>query len=315
MADIITLNNYIRNKRIDNFYIFVGEEVGLINFYIRKMASMINAIVYRTDDYRIIKNNLKIKSLIPSKFLYVIYEPELTDDEINELINPKEFIKTNSVLVLKYLKLKENSKIKKRLNEYIINFNRIDDEILIEDIKKIYKSNDTKIYKSILSYCNYDWEKLQSELQKIKILKNLYNWTEDELAYNYLQFLEAKPEDNIFKFIEKLFIGDKINSFKLLNEIIENGEIPFIIIQNMYLTVRNLISVLSSFSNNIENESGLKQSQIFFIKKYINFWNIEKALDYLRKINEIEKRIKRGKIEPIIACYLLWAYLYEAEKN
>ena len=39
MMDIVKLKSQIKSGKLDNLYVFVGEEIGLMNLYISKMSS------------------------------------------------------------------------------------------------------------------------------------------------------------------------------------------------------------------------------------------------------------------------------------
>lgn len=310
--DIKQLKQDIINNHLNNFYIFTGSEIGLMNYYINMMSKSTNYYVFRTDDYNSIEKQLYIKDLIQKKYIYIVYEPIL-NDKIIENLKDNKYIQ-NGILIFRINHIAENSKIKNNFKNSIVYFNQINIDILKTFIKKVYKSYYEDDYELIISYCNYDYDKLQSELEKMKIIKDIYNYSDEDLYNKYIINFKKTPQDNIFIFIEYLFCLDFENSLLLLDDIILGGESPLVVIQNIFINIRNIISVYGSKNQNKQEELGLKWGQIKAAEKYMKYWDKKMVLYFFNKIREIEMDIKKGRINPELSCYYFWGLLYEYKK-
>ena len=66
--DIVKLKSQIKSGKLDNLYVFVGEEIGLMNLYISKMSSE----AHRVDNVAGVWKRLTSRGLGKGKPFYVV---------------------------------------------------------------------------------------------------------------------------------------------------------------------------------------------------------------------------------------------------
>ena len=71
------MQKQIRNKQLDNVYIFTGEEIAIQKIYINKLAQVNNMQIEYVDSYNQIKNRLKNTNLFNEIKLYEKIIPQV----------------------------------------------------------------------------------------------------------------------------------------------------------------------------------------------------------------------------------------------
>ena len=127
------LQKQIIDNKIDNLYIFLGEEIAIQKIYINKIAEIKNLEIQYIEEYKQIHNSLKVQDLFNTKKLYVILDDvDITKQEkVWEEINPNE-----NIIIFKYNNLDKRNKFYKQFENKIVEFNKLSDEVLIKYIQK-----------------------------------------------------------------------------------------------------------------------------------------------------------------------------------
>lgn len=205
------LQKQIINKELNNIYIFTGEEIAIQKIYINKIAEVNNLEIQYVEDFKSIYNKLNINDIMNIKKLYVII------DDIEYTKQEKiwqEKIDTNgNIIIFKFNELDKRSKFYKQFENYIIEFNKLSDEILIQYIQKELPNLYPENCKKLINICNSSYNQILLEIDKIKQVEMKCNDTYSK-TNNIFEDLEQKGafhkeiSDITFEFIEKVLRRD-----------------------------------------------------------------------------------------------------------
>ena len=136
--------------------------------------------------------------------------------------------------------------------------------------------------------------------------------TEDEIFRKFVEenVLFVPPRDAVFDFVSAVLQNKPKNAYELLQDCKEIGEATLIIISNLYNLTKWTYQVQNCFSKDIEKSTGLTYWQIKNAKECVGRFSNE-DLEYLMRLcQNIEVRIKQGKIDEKIAVDYILANFY-----
>jgi DNA polymerase-3 subunit delta len=119
--------------------------------------------------------------------------------------------------------------------------------------------------------------------------------------------VNAKINSNIFNAIEAISSGDKKTALKLLHEQLEKGEDPNYIFSMYIYQFRNMLKVGEYFwqgNYNYNEIAKLAKLHPFVVKKtmaQLKNFSFEKTKNIYKKLEEIDIKLKTGKINPVLA--------------
>lgn len=293
--NIVSLQKQIKSNSFEKFYIFTGEDQGLLNNFIDKMSDVYGEVI-RSEKLLEVWGSLTQRSLFGTskKSIYVVRD----DQEVkkNEKIWGRFKDINNGILILVYTELQKTTKMYKALVDSIVEFNhmtvpQLSSYIMHKEGMENMFSQDEADY--LAETCKCDLGRIDSELDKIKLLNpdpdsNMYDII-DHLVYSTQEF-------NVFDFLDhlisrdiKFIVGDLNLVEDPLNGVNTMGLLTF-----MYNKLYDAAKVMSMpWDKDVEERTGVK----YFIAK--NIWsNIkykpESLLTALRIIQDCESGIKKG---------------------
>lgn len=307
--NVLDMQKHIKSKTFDKFYIFTGEDNSLMNNYIDKISSSYGGKVIRADKLLDVWGDLTQRSMFKtsSKNVYVVRDDkEVTKNE--KLWNKFDNI-INGILILIHTDLQKNTKIYKSLSEHVVEFNRMTVTQLSHYIVQKY-GDDEVIDEEVASYlaeqCKCDLGRIDSELDKLKILKydtdvNMFEVI-DSLVYN-------TPEFNVFDFVDGLIKKDKGFVVENLNLVVDPlsgvNRMGFLtIIYNKFYDAAKVMSC--PWDKDVEKRTGVPY---FAAKKVWQNVKYEPSslLKALRIIQDCESGIKQGRyteLQAVTSCVL-----------
>lgn len=119
--------------------------------------------------------------------------------------------------------------------------------------------------------------------------------------------VNAQINSNIFSAIEAISSGDKKTALKLLHEQLEKGEDPNYIFSMYIYQFRNMLKVGEYFwqgNYNYNEIAKLAKLHPFVVKKtmaQLKNFSFEKTKNIYKKLEEIDIKLKTGKINPVLA--------------
>ena len=287
--DLIQLQRDIKNKELKPFYIFSGEELELQKIYLEKIGKYI-----RTDSVSDVYVKLTSKMLSSSNNVYVVRDDNefIKKDKVWTSIDKK--IK-NGTLIVCYTDINKTTKFYKHFKDDIIEFNHMTTKQLLPTVKRHISGTDN-IVKYFIERCNNDYNTILNNIDKFKRL-NYKTLTKDICD----ELIVCKEEYTVFNLIDNILAKNYKNTFKILNQMIEDNA--------------NIIGILTILQNKIHDSilvEGYKNSSNIAKDTGLNGWvcknilqnnkihgaNLLKALRIVKKYHQ---GILTGEYEQNIA--------------
>lgn len=317
--DITTVKQQIKNKEPQHFYVFTGEEVAVMDIYINKIAECINTKPIRAESIIDIMPRLSGTSFLNTAQVYVIREDT---DFLKQEKSWQAFIdgsiQKNNIIILCYNSLDKRSKFYKQYNSILVEFTRLNEQILSKYALQKIKLSSNNLH-TLIEVCEYDLSRIYLEIDKILA----YGYSiEDKNEYGrydraFEKLLAAgviyKPSyDAIFDFIKAFMKRDANTAFKLYQMCMDIAEPNMRILSVMHTTAKQVLQVQACQSSDIAKSTGLTGFQIHNAKELINHYSNRELVDMIRCIRKAEKGIKTGEIEdmmsvPYVMVNMLWS--------
>lgn len=304
---VTELKSNIMHKQIDNFYIFTGDEIEIMNIYANKIAEVSNKLLSRVDCVSQIFRKLGSFSLIDKSYCYVVRDDKdfMTSDKALESIQSKL---KNDILILMITNLDKRSKVYKLYQDRIVEFNHIEPKWFIKYInQKVVLNKDRCL--ELANACDCDYGQVMLELDKVITYHNACNDKDVDSTFDMLMdsgVLYQSPKDAIFDLVDAVMHRQLRRAFDLLDDCIAIGENPLTIVTVLYNNVKQVLQVQSCKSSNISDATGLPWNIVKVTQSKCGIYTISELVNMLYLIRSIEKSIKIGTIDPTIAVpYIL----------
>ena len=303
-VEVLDIRQQIRDKNIDNFYIFTGDEVAVQKEYVLKLSEVGGCKIKRLDSISDVFNQ-RVTSLVKQRFCFVIVND--TDMLKNQKSWAFQKALGNNMLILQFSEIDKRSAFYKHFVDNIVDFQYLPEIILWKYLKR--DTNLSKPYaKKLIEICENDYSRIRLEVDKVKRYAEVKQITEDEalrkLVENDVIYVPSK--DVIFEFVDAVASGKITESFKLLNACRDSGEPTLIMVSNLYAQIRRLLQVQGCQSKDIEKTTGLKDWEIRKAKQFCGVYSNRELVKALKLIRQVEKGLKVGLItEDVSVDYLL----------
>lgn len=292
------LKRAIQNDKIENFYIFSGEEFGIRNLYINKIAEKRGLAILWVDTLEEIWRELNAKALFGGGTLFVVYNDKeaLTNTARLNTILREGYIR-NGMLIL----VNDKVKAEDLYADKIVGFTELPDEILLSYCNKYLKGG-TEYYLALVKKCNNSYTYLMNEIDKIKAVADERGITHEAVLEKIIydkSWFNTNAEDVIFDLIDKILRLDMKKVFNLLGEAYKSGDHPLTILTLLY---QNYINILKYCGTSVKTteKTGLNYYQLKACELYTKTigWDIPAVLCCLDKARRVEIMIKRGQVDP-----------------
>lgn len=309
--NLMDLQNQIKEKNINNSYIFIGDEIGIMNKYIEFISKLKKLSVRRIYTFAEIENDLKSQNLFNTNYIYYIYND-------NSLYNNEFFINyfnsdnfNGNIIILRFDKADSRKKLIKDF-ERVVSFSKLNEEILSIYIKEYFEKVSKGNINKLVSYCDRDYDRIINECEKIKVIKELYKYTDDITFNNFFdnKIIYDNKNELVFDIVDMAMFKDYLNFYENLNR----TEDYTLILSLIGTYIFNLLSYKSIKSNNDYDISKKTGIPLFMIKKLqivSNYHSAKKCLILVDKIREIEMKIKSGRVEDKIGLLYIISLLFK----
>lgn len=206
MVNLIDLKNNISNNQLDNLYIFTGEEFKIKQVYYNKISELYGNL-RKFETVEGIYKECSKSSLFALKNVFVCYNDmeylKSSEKVFNKLIEVAK--KGTSIIVLVYDDIPEKSVFKRVFDEYITQFNRVDDDIALKYVSQL-GCNNKKLAEKIIFNTGNSYGHIVEEVNKYKH----FNQEIDEDVYNTI-FYDVKIPPVPAKFANMFVTNDIVN--------------------------------------------------------------------------------------------------------
>ena len=300
----------VKNKTLQNLYVFTGEETSILNTYVNKITTLFetkyNGNVSHIDSIMEVYNKFGKTNLLKMKpTCYVIYEDKNYISQ-NESVwkslttGGKKLLKDNVVIFI-YNNIDKKTKFYKAHKDYITLFDKLSNDLLIKYIKKEFPTITTENADILVGICRNDYTRILLECNKLKNLQNAMQFQDINNCFNYAlqqSFIYIPPEDAIFSFVSACLSRNIDDCYYYLNECKLIGENELNILSNLYTNFRALFQVQSlGYNKDVCNITGLQFYQVKAVSDKTKNYTLEELLRALRLIHYCEKSIKEGIME------------------
>lgn len=300
--DIVKLKSQIKKKELDNFYIFVGEEIGLMNLYLEKMSENI----LRVDNLAGVWKRLTSRGLGKDKPFYVVRDDKEFIQSEKIWSTAKSSIKYGTVVLL-YTSLDKRSRFYKAFEDSIVVFDKMTQAQLVNFITKDKLGLSEKEAEYLCEACNNDYTQITLELDKL----NRVGITNERIEDVIDEIVKAPKYADTFAMANNVIQYNAQKAMTQMQYLLDNGESGIGMITVLYNNFRAAVQVLceSGSSKEISERTGLNPYTVSNILNNFDYSldGAEKALGILQ---DAESGIKTGKYDedkaPLIAlCKIL----------
>ena len=301
MKMLENLKKDILNNKLENFYVFYGEDYGIRRHYIEKLKTYFDKITV-VESCEEVSNNIVAKSLFKFKELFIVYDDEsfanLSKLKIQTFINRLK----DKTLIIVYEEPLESSTLFKEFSSYITYFPTVQDNIAMEfvdsELKLLEESKKDVIYD-----CKNNYNNILLEADKIKNYAEVKSLSEQN-SYESLR-LKQQTLDEMETFKSDLMMNDILsgnfnNIGYWLNICKKKDTDRFFIsltsIFNDFLIAYYVVEYGYYKGSSLAYEIGLPWGRTKTIRELRIPVSKEYLIDCAYKVAELDKYVKLGKI-------------------
>lgn len=281
----------IQSNKLDNYYIFSGEEIAIQNIYIRKIAETANMKVVHADSLSDIWESLTSPSLFNDPQVYV-----LRDDK--DLMQVTDINIQGGILVHCLTVVDKRTKYYKTYSDRIVVFEHLNAGVLLKYVQRdsaLNKSNSERL----IAICENDYSRLLLEIDKILCYAKIFEVSPDEAMADMLDSgaIYIPPRDAIFDFVDAVMRRDAPLAYSLLQECYAVGEANMVLVNVLYSNTKQMLQVQSFDGDDIVASTGLTAWQIKCARSKMGKYSIGELVFMLGLLQQIQKDIVTGKID------------------
>lgn len=293
------LQQQLVGKITQPFYLFVGEEVGIMDIYLQKIAEVAGANLKRVDSLKDIFAGLQAHSFFSKPTCYVIRDDKdlLKQDESVWRGLQMGAIQGKNIIILVYTSLDKRTKFYKMNENIITEFAKLSGEVLAKYAQKEIGLNERYGY-DLAHRANLDYSQLMLECDKLKILSQVRGVPIDE-AYRQAiaeKLIYTAPQDVIFDFVDAFCKRRGNKAFALWAELREVESSPLGILTLLYNNFKAMLLVCGG-GDNLAKRTGLTPWQVKNAQEKGNNYSAGELVEALRTLQGVEQGIKTGRIE------------------
>ena len=296
------------NKIDKNISLFYGENLGLINDFKKLIIEANkNTTIIRLNEEEILKKDVILFREISNSSLFeekkAIFIDQVSDKILNQILEI-ENISTDIKIYLFSGVLEKKSKLRNYFEKSkdtcsiaCYEDNNITLKNIIQRKLKDFKGINMQNINLILEHSNYSRAKLNNELDKINDFFHDKVLNVEKLE----DLLNLKTNDDFNKLKDAAFMGEKMNTNRLLSDTILEEDRNFFYLNSINQRLGKLLEINKSSAENLEIAVNNLKPPVFWKDKQnvINQakkWNKNKIKSIMKKTYDIEIKIKSNSI-------------------
>lgn len=305
---IIELKDQIMKRTLNNLYVFVGSEIGIMNIYLNQMSKVLNVPLIRADSVMSIYSNCTTRSMFGNVAgLYVIRDDkEFTklEDFYQRLSND---LLPGNVVVLLFDKIDSRLKFGKYFKDKTVEFEKLTPSILKNYLLRELALSNQNLDK-LIDLCEGSYDMCLLEIDKIKQYMQYPHHT--DLAFekgmsadaSFLDLLTQgiiyQPvETDVFKFTDAV-CNRQVNKALELEGVLRNSKNSAInLLGTLYNSLKSIMLIQCCSEGNVGEITGLDNKQIYFNKKYCGKYRTSELVEAVKLVGKTVDDIKSGRIE------------------
>lgn len=293
---IIDLKNQIMKNCLTNVYIFVGEEIGIMNIYLNQMSKTLNMPVTRAESVASIYAECTSKSMFGNTtgFYVIRNDKDITKEEKAYQSLSKDIGK--NVIVLLYDKVDSRLKFGKFFKDQTITFEKLAPNVLKSYVKKACPQLSDTNCNTLIELCNGSYDLCMLEIDKILQYKEASNLITDTAFYALLSsgVIYQPEESDVFKWTEAVCSRNRKDAFKLERVLRDNGTQSINMLGTLYNSMKSVMLIQCCTGQHVCEITGLDNRQVYFNKKYVGKYKTEELVRNVKLISRVVDGIKNG---------------------
>lgn len=299
---IIDLKNQIMKNCLTNVYIFVGEEIGIMNIYLNQMAKTLNMPVTRAESVASIYAECTSKSMFGNTtgFYVIRNDKDITKEEKAYQSLSKDIGK--NVIVLLYDKVDSRLKFGKFFKDQTITFEKLAPNVLKSYVKKACPGLSNKNCEHLIELCNGSYDLCMLEIDKIlHYQETTYDRDDykDSVDHCFDVLLKSgviyQPEESdVFKWTEAVCNRNCKEAFKLERVLRDNGTQSINMLGTLYNSMKSVMLIQCCTGQHVCEITGLDNRQVYFNKKYVGKYKTGELVRNVKLISRVVDGIKNG---------------------
>lgn len=295
--NLMDLKKQLSTGQLLPLYILTGEEVAIMDIYIRKISKLFEGDIVSAESVSSIVAKLKSNSLLSSnKCLYIIRDDKsiLSADKVWESLKNGTLQKKNSI-VLVFSNLDKRGKFYKEFSDTIVSFDVLSDDVLLKYVNKDLTISRERALQ-LISFCQNNYSRILLEVDKIGCLANNLNVTHNEAFDMCLESnaFYIPPDGEIFDLLNAILSRDPMKTYKQFQLFKQRGDSPIAILSLLHTNLKAILQVqFAEGHSNISQVTGLTGFQIKNAQKFVNYYNPEDLIRIIRINRFCEKCIKQ----------------------
>lgn len=307
MADVSTLHSKLKTKKLDNFYIFAGDEWKVQDIYMNQISNLSKKPITRIDSIFDIVKKRKGNTFIKQSNVYIVRDDKdiMTDEKIWAKLDS---IIKDDILILLVSSVDKRTKFYKQYESMIYMFEALETKMLKQYLLREIKLSDKNLDK-LIEVCEGNYGRCLLEIDKIKYWIDGYakdkqqKMPDDGALLRLIQdgTIHQPPKDAIFEFVDAILDADTDKIFNLYEQCKAVGEATMVMLSVLYNNARAVLQVQTCTNKDIGKSTGLTGWQIMNAKKHLRVWSDDDLIHIMQTVQKCESGIKTGKIADEIA--------------
>lgn len=310
--NITDVKTQIKNKKLQPYYIFAGDEIEIQRIYINKIAEVSGLEVVRADCIADVWSSIITPTLFDTPCVYVVRDDKDLQTDILSTQIERNNLNGNIVINL-ITTVDKRTKWYKSNSDKIVLFERLSDEVLTKYIQREVTLNKRNCER-LIAICENDYSRILLEIDKIKrYLMAVENKVEGQSRYDTAfeklvedGIISVPPQDAIFDLVDAILKRQINKVFDLLEQCYAVGEANMVILSVLYNNAKQVLQVQACESSDIVKSTGLTSWQVKCAKDKCGNYSNGELVNILKQIQTIQKGIITGQIEDEMSVpYLL----------
>lgn len=305
--NISDVKQQIKDKQLQSYYIFAGDEIEIQRIYVNKIAEVSNRNIRRAEALSDIWQDIINPSMFGDAYVYVVRDDKdlMQNEKIQHQID--NGILGNNILIHLLTTVDKRTKYCKNNADKIVVFERLNADMLSKYIRKSITLNKTNCERFI-AICENDYSRLLLEIDKIQRYVSQTHISYDEAFEQLVNdgTIYDPPYDAIFDLVDAILRRQVNRVYNLLYQAYGVGEANLVILNVLYTNAKQVLQVQACESSDIASSTGLTKWQVKCAKEKCGNYSIGELVNILKLIQRIQKGIITGQIEDSMSVeYLL----------
>lgn len=297
--NLMDLKSDIVGKNIKNFYIFVGDEIGIINIYLEQIAKVKSLYIIRDETVADVWGKVSVRGMFASEpAIYVVRGDKDFQKQEQYWDNLIGGIK-DSVLILLYDKIDSRLKFGKHFKDNIVQFDKLDKPILEKYIMQKLPNIKRENAGLLVDVCGGSYDIAMLECDKILTYGGEVNRTFTKLLKDGAIY--QSQETDVFQFVDAVCNRDVDRTFLLARRLLEDGASSINMLGTLYTSLKAILLIQCCSGSNIAEITGLDNGTIFYNRKRTGKYSNGELVHAVRLISEVVANIKSGYMDDVYA--------------